>query len=186
MNNIITIILSVFIIAILIVLILLSNKAPKPYKIVFLRKEYKTMYVIKTLHLSSIKNIIKLPNKSYKLDLSCPLFNNKSTKVFFLDFDNGTQLLFKNIERELKPEELDMIIGNKLIKELTSGLMDNKKEKIMMVVLGIILGALLSAVIVMMIFQNKIQKILQTQIDDTTPSIPIIPTSLNLIRMLLK
>lgn len=186
MNNaILIIVLSLILIIGFIFIYLLLNKKVKPYRIIFLRKEYQTMNVVKILNLSTISEIIKISKKAYKLDMSSPLYNNKMIKIFFLNYDSGSQLVFKEIKRELKPHELDMIIGNKLIKELTSGLIDNKKDKIMMIILGIILGALLSAVIVMMIFQNKIQKILQTQIEDTNPSIPIIPTSLQLIRMLI-
>lgn len=158
-------------------------KREKPYKLVFLRQEYKSLYIFKIINLSNIPKIYKLgKGHQYTIDVATPSFNNKLTKVYLFDYDTGSQYTFKQIKRELNPEELDLIVGTKIITELTKSIVDNKKQYVFYAIIGFIIGALLAAIIVMMIFNGKIQDILQLQIDNPEPRIPF----LGVIRTLIK
>jgi hypothetical protein len=130
------------------------------YKIVFVRKEYNTINIIKVVKLANISNVYKFNNKTFTLNLSTPLFAEKLVKTYIIDFDSGSQLLFDEIKPQLNPEQLDMIISNRIIREITSGLMSDKTDKIIAFVFGLIIGGLVVAVLLMGYFQSKIEELL--------------------------
>lgn len=149
-----------------------GKKKKLKYKIVFLRQEYQTMNVVKIREVKALNAIIKEGTKAFVITYKFPTYNNGLDKFYFIDIETGKQLTFDAITRELNPEELDLIVGNKIIRELTSGVMDNKKEKIFFLAIGFIIGALLAAIIVMSLMQGKVDKILS---DTTIIPIPFLP-----------
>jgi len=157
-----------------------GNRKKVKYKIVFLRKEYKTMNVVKILNVKALKKIIKIGNKSFKIDYSFPSYNSGLNKIYFIDFESGAQMVFKNFETELNPEALDVIVGNKIIKEITSGVLDNKKQLLFYLFMGFLVGALLAALIVMVAMQGKVDKILS---ETTILPIPYLPTGISIFQI---
>lgn len=153
------------------------------YKILLFRKERGNLSLIKSLTRKSLNSpIITIGSKKYVVDLEKPTYINKEYRYFFVDYDVGSQFNLNETAQALTPEELDMIIGNKIIKELTSGVMDNRKEKIMLIILGAIIGGLLVATIMMGVMNNKIEQLLT----DNTGYPPIIPTTpLSLIKSII-
>lgn len=150
------------------------------YELIFLRKEGKTLIYLSKLKMDKINEpIVNYKNKKYVIDLERPTYVRKTTRTFFLDYDSGSQFNLGEVAQALTPAELDMIIGNKIIRELTSGVIDNRKEKIMLIILGAIVGGLLTLSIAMMWANNKIEDLLT---ENTTPFPPVIPTSLSLIK----
>lgn len=144
----------------------------RKYKIYFLRKHFEALFIAKILETDEIKPIISLSGKKYTLNLQTPAFIGKQ-KVYFFDYDSGAQFAFEESIPLMKPEDLDLIVGQKIIKELTSGVIDNKKEKIFWVLMGIILGGLIAVVICMGVYNDKIQKLIA---EYTKNVIPIIGT----------
>jgi uncharacterized membrane protein YraQ (UPF0718 family) len=132
------------------------------YRIVFVRKEYNTMNAvfIKTMKIPVEK--IKMGNKCYIIDYSNPFYNVKNKKVYFINIDTGNQMIFDEIKKEVNPLELDNIIGNNLITQLTKGVMDNTKEKIITIFIGILIGGLIGYIIATSIMQNKIDELYQS------------------------
>lgn len=148
----------------------------KKYKIIFLRKQFNAMFIEKVLKLQNIKPIVKFGKKEFHISIENTTYiTKKNVKVYFFDYDSGNQLSFIEIEKQLNPDELDLIIGQNLIKELTSGVIDNKKEKILWMVIGVIMGALLAIVITMSIYTNRIQELMQ-EFNDSIPLYPVLPT----------
>lgn len=130
-------------------------KAQK-FKIVFLRKEYNTTNIVGVKILSKTSDIIKLGKKSYAIDYSKPAYNFKLEKIYLIDYELGGQISLDSSNACISPEKLDTIVSNKLIREITSGVLDNKFEKMMFLIVGLIIGALVSAVIMLIVHQNAI------------------------------
>ena len=142
----------------------------RKYKICFLRQHFEALFIAKVLETNEIKPIISLKDKEFVLDLSKPAYIGKQ-KIYFFDIDSGKQLVFNGVLPLLKPSELDLIVGQKIIKELTAGVIDNKKEKILWVLLGVLIGGLIAVVICMGIYNDKIQTLIK---EYTTNVIPLI------------
>lgn len=129
------------------------------YKYIFLRKEYSTMNVATILVTKIAKTQIKLNEKTYIVNLNEPNYNFRNEKIYLIDIESGSQISFNVNNSLLKPDELDRIIGNKLLEDITRGLFANVKEKILWVVMGLIMGALIAFMIMMFVMQNKIDEI---------------------------
>lgn len=134
------------------------------YFIVLVRKEYNAFMIsqIKEIKLTNEK-LLKIGTNQYNLNLDKPTYLKKTERYYFFDELNGSQLLMDGTNPNLTPIELDMIVGQKIIKELTSGVVDNKKDKIFNVIVGMILGGLIASLIVMVIYNEKIEQILTEQ-----------------------
>jgi hypothetical protein len=133
----------------------------KKYKIIFIRKQFNAYFVARIIQTNDIKKTIALTGKQFGISIENPLYISKMQKVYCLDFDSGSQLTFNEAKAFMTPEELDLIVGQKIIKELTSGVIDNKKEKLAMILLGLIMGALIAALVLMMYYTDKIQNMLE-------------------------
>ncbi len=139
----------------------------KKYKLVFLRKHFNAVFVFRVVETNEIKNIVSIEDKKYAVEIINPAYISKNQRIYFFDVDSGKQMAFHEFEAHMKPEELDLIIGQRIIKELCSGVMDNKKEKITMILLGFIMGAMLAAIIAMAYYNGKIQDLMETQTKET-------------------
>lgn len=129
------------------------------YKIVFVRKEYNTMNAVFIKTIKTQADKLKMGNKCFIIDYSNPFYNNKNEKVYFINIDSGNQMIFDEIKKEVNPIELDNIIGNNLITQLTKGVMDNTKEKIVTILIGILIGGLIGYIIATSIMQSKIDEL---------------------------
>lgn len=134
----------------------------KNYKIIFLRKEYSTMNLVGILKTDSISNTIRYKGKTYIISIDKPAFSEKKSKVYIVDFDSCSQLKFDEIKCAMNPNELDLILSNQIIKELTAGAISDKREKIFNMILGAIIGALISAICMFIYMNNQIEQIYKT------------------------
>jgi len=132
----------------------------KKYEIIFLRKEYSTMNIVGFLKTNKLlNNTIRFKNKTYQISIELPAFSRKITKVYIFDFDSGEQLKFDRIKTLLKPDELDLIVSNQIVKELAQSAVTDTKDKIINMILGAIIGGLLSALLMFFYMQSKIEEI---------------------------
>lgn len=149
------------------------------YKLVFLRKEFDTFNVVKVKVCSKLENTYRMGKKRYIIDTAHPAYIKTNEKYYFMDIESGAQYHLLENQALMNPDELDMIVGNKIIRELTSGVMDNKKEKIVLIILGVLLGGFLATSIVLGIMNKKIQDI-YTSFQDT--NVPVIPVITNILK----
>jgi len=133
------------------------------YKLVFLRKEYSTMNVVKIVKLIEPKILYRIREKTFNISYEFPCYSHLLEKIYFIDYESGSQLMFSAIDRQLNPEQLDLIVSNKIVKEIASGVLDDMKGKIAMVVLGALLGGMLAAIVIMGIYQKKIDDLYAQQ-----------------------
>lgn len=135
------------------------------YKIILLRTFNNTIYVEKTLKYKFLPKIIKIANgKTFNVLVNNPAFIEGKEKVYLIDFDTGNTKSFSEIKVKMNPEDLDTIVSTKIIKELTSGIVDNKKEKIIWILVGFLIGVFLASTICLMIMNQKIEDLLINEI----------------------
>lgn len=133
----------------------------KKYKIIFIRKQFNAYFIFRIVQSNDIKKMLNLSGKEFALSVENPLYINRMQKVYVLDYDSGSQMTFTEAKAFMTPEELDLIVGQKIIKELTSGVIDNKKEKLMNMLLGFIMGALLAALVAIVYYTGQIQDMME-------------------------
>lgn len=124
----------------------------KKFVIVLVRKEYQSINLLKKIECNKISEILRIEDKTFNIHIQTPLFKYKDKLWYFLDVENGNQLKFSEIEAQLNPAQLDLIISTDIIKQLTAGALD-KKEKIIMAILGFIIG-ILAGIVGMMFYMN--------------------------------
>jgi len=133
----------------------------KKFKLILIRKEFQTLNVIKVVTTNTLGSTAKILDKTYPIIIQYPTYLDGLQKVYMLDFDSGSQLKFSEIEALLKPEELDLIISTNVIKDLTAGALD-KKEKIMVGIMGFIIGVLSGVAGMMFYMQSEINRIYES------------------------
>ncbi len=148
------------------------EKKPK-FIIVLLREQYGTLIVERKIVLNNLPNkLFRFREMQFPIDTTKPTYQ-KGSEVYYFLTNKGQQLNFNQIESAIDIKSLDLIVGQKIITELTKGVLDNKKDKILLIIFGAILGALLSAVICLAIFQNKVSELYASFIENsTTPVLP--------------
>lgn len=154
------------------------------YKYYFMRLEHGTFHIVKIRTLREPKELIGFKDKQFKIDLSNPLYINRNKAVicYFIDMDSGNQLTFNQIESKANPEDLDIIVGQSIIKELTKGISTNKMDILKYIVVGLLFGGLVVGLIMNIYYSGKITDIYadygnSAKNDNSTI---IIPTSLTL------
>lgn len=133
----------------------------KKYKILLIRKQFNAYFIVRTIQTNKIEKMIQIGNKQFAISIENPLYINKLQKVYILDYDNGSQLTLLEAKANMSPEELDLIVGQKIIKELTAGVIDNKKEKLINLILGFVMGALIAAIVAIVYYTGQIQQLME-------------------------
>lgn len=147
---------------------------------VYILRMMNSVYVIeKIIKLKEIPKLVSYQDKKYALDASNPSFLLGNAYCYFFDID-GKQLSFIASKSLIKPEDLDIIVGQKIIRELTSGVLDNKKDLILWALLGAIFGALIMGIVLVMYYSDKMNQMLAESIENSGNYIPIIPNSVKL------
>jgi hypothetical protein len=157
----------------------------KPIKIYFLRKSHGTYYLQRVKKISETTQLISYKKREYKIDLTKPLYKTGGNTLYFMDIDSGDQLSFNVIESQANPEDLDIIVGQRIIRELTKGVIDNKSQLIFYAIVGLAIGALLMGFILSMYYNDKIEKIyneFNSQNEEPQEIIPTVGAMLNMGR----
>ena len=132
------------------------------YKILLLRKEGLQLNLIRVLKLTEIKSLIRYNEKTFAIDISQPAFIEKNFRIYFIDIDSNMQYqLLKSDKIGLNSDELDTIISNKLIREITQSTTDTKDKWVNMII-GAIMGALIAGFIALGFVNSKLEEIYTT------------------------
>jgi hypothetical protein len=154
----------------------LLNKIFKRKKVRFIallfREQHGTLVVHKHKQIE-LKDVVELENKKYVINKDKPSFVNGNNVYYCINESDGSTMSFKKIETSVSPEDLDLIMGQNIISELTKGVMDNKKDQFMLVFLGFIFGALIVGLILTMYYSGRIQDILMNTPQPEIPEIPL-------------
>jgi hypothetical protein len=135
--------------------------------LIFLRKEGNTFFQIIAKRVKTLGNTFTLNKQTYVIDLSKPTYVVNYKRFYLIDYEKGSfYYLEKNVNPLLTPTELDCIISEGLVREITKGIANNPKEKIIWFVMGCLIGALVCYMIASIYFNDKIQLLLENNIID--------------------
>lgn len=152
-------------------------------KIYFLRLSHGTYHLVKVKKIKETKKLVSYKNREYKLNLKLPTYVSGGNILYFLDIDSGDQLTFNLIESNVDPEDLDIIVGQKIIRELTRGVLDNRSQYLFYAIIGFVIGALLVGVIMSMYYSDKINSIYSDQLLASDEPREIIPTVAKMVNI---
>ncbi|MFW9949619.1 MAG: hypothetical protein ACFFKA_05785 [Candidatus Thorarchaeota archaeon] len=131
------------------------------YKLMLVRKEHNGINVIRYVNLKKIESLIRFENRTFQINVEKPTIIQDKFRIFVVDIDSNAQIYLIGNEPLLNPDELDMIVSNKIINEITRGALDTFKDKLINIAMGAIIGAMVAAVILMGYYNNKIDEIYQ-------------------------
>lgn len=148
------------------------------YIFVFIKYRYETPTIIGKKKYKSLKKFAVLKNKQIPVSMDKPTYIYGKKVYYVFNVDNGSQLSFSQMNSSVGPEELDIIMTQEIIRQLAHGIMDNFKEKLYTLIMGVVMGALITAVILVMYYTNKIEELYAELIDNssviTNPIVPIV------------
>lgn len=155
----------------------------KPFKVLIVRHEFETLTLVKSISLKTTQSVIRVGTNTFAVKWANPSYRNKFTRVYFIDYETGSQMVFKEIKSLLNPKELDLMVSQRIIKDLAMGLINNSKEKLLWALIGGAIGGLSAALIVSIIYQNKIDDLAKVT-TNITPNVTL--TLLRMIWMIIR
>ncbi len=132
------------------------------YLVVFLEKRYQTYIVVGKLKFrKQIPRTIQFRGGSFIPNLECPTHLDDRLSVYVLDVLDGATLTYNADSVPITPNDLDVIVGNHILRDIAAGVM-SKKETIYAAIMGAIMGGLCAAMIAILYYTEKIQQLLQS------------------------
>lgn len=135
-----------------------KNKKPV-YRFIFLRLQNSVYRVERIIKRAKINKLITIDNKKFAVLIDHPSFVEGNNLSYLIDYDSGQQLIFHKIDSKIAPEDLDLIVGQRIIRDLTRGVLDNGKTMLMYALIGAAIGGLAVGVILLAYFNSKIEGI---------------------------
>lgn len=137
------------------------------YKIYFTRLENGQRVTIGYRLLKEPSKLVKYKKKAFPIDLASPIRIFKLQRIYVMDYATGAQLAVEGSENALmSPDELDMIVSTKIIRELTSGLKESLSEKIIYIIVGCVIGFLVGFIVGYLIMQGKLDALYNELMQD--------------------
>lgn len=167
----------------------MSNKIK--YLVIFLQKDKNLLYRVGLKKFNVFKEFVRFKGKTYHIPSKRSNYFYKNTFYYFIDINSQQKYMFKSPNNNdvnsiegimdfeeskefLNANELDKAMETKIFQDLAYGVSrNNQKTDWFSLILGSIIGALLSAIIVIAIFQNKIDSLMN--IIATNSQNPIYP-----------
>ena len=120
------------------------------YIAIFCRKKNNTYYKLGKKKITDLtaKTIKLSKDNTYNLNLNFPTFNKKNTFYYFIDIDTNMPLLFNDLEKIIDAKDFALVMNNKLMKVLTTGLDPRRGGfHIVSIVIGLVIGFMVGAFI---------------------------------------
>jgi hypothetical protein len=142
------------------------------FTIVFVRREENRFHVVKKKTLEEPKPTIRLgKEKSYVIQYDSPTLVHGLNRQYVLDYESGDQyLLGEATTNPLTPEELDIILGTKIVKEITSSVQKDPWQMIIPLLIGVLAGFLAAWLIASFTYQEKIDELTQLLFENSIPT----------------
>ena len=127
--------------------------------LIFLQKYQDSLQEISRKTIKENSKLIGKGKGKYIVNINEPSFISDNKRFYFINNETGAQFTFKENNRNLKPDELDIILGNNILTQLTRGAINDKKRDLMLLGVGFVCGILLGLLIMSYIMQNKVNEI---------------------------
>jgi len=137
--------------------------------------------VVGKVVLKAPQKVVKWHNHAFVVDWGCPLYLHKLERVYVVDWESGQQVIEKGGAQALmSPEELDLTVNTKVIRELTGGLGRDKMESLLPLIVGLVIGFLAGVLTGYLIMQGQVQAIYDELLEKTVvvdnPDTPTTPS----------
>lgn len=140
------------------------------FVIYLLRKEGDVYHILKKKVVRKPEKTVKVLGKMYAIDFSSPLFVRGKERVYAVEFQSGSQFGLEGAKTPagMTPEELDVVVGTKVIRELTQSVAHDIKDMVFPLVLGVCLGALVAWIVAQFVWQAKVDELVRMLSEQNT------------------
>jgi len=144
------------------------------FVVYFLRKEGSVWHTAGRRRFRRLSKVIRFRSRSYTMDWGAPLYVRGLTRVYALDVDKGTQMGVDSSPgpAPLSPEELDLVVGTKIVRELASSVNRSPMEMLLPIALGAVAGFLAAWIIAGIVWQQRVDELVEMLNDAVVPSWP--------------
>ena len=145
------------------------------YKVLLLRKEGDVLHVVRRrVFRGAPPKTVKFRGQkgTFLVDWERPLYRIGLTRVYTVDVDGNQVRVAGDGYSPMTPEELDVIVGTKLVRELATSVSRDPKEMLMPLILGIVAGFLAAWIIAGIYYQQQINDLMEALRDAAVPSYP--------------
>lgn len=144
------------------------------FVVLFTRDEQGQQVVFRRRVFKILPQFVQYASKSFQIDWSRPVYlSPRFQRVYLVNWTTGMQSFPEGGNPVLRPEDLDVVVKTKIIREITQAVSDDFKLKMIWALLGGIIGALAAGLVVYIVMSNQITEILKSQINNT----PVIITA---------
>ena len=130
------------------------------YKVILTLTENGQENVVGVIRPTKV-GILHHGTKAYVIDFEHPLYIRGMERVYVVNSETGTQLLPSEGKLLLRPDELDVIVSTKIVREITSAVHSDGNKQIIAFVIGAIIGILAGYIIGTLILQGKIDALVK-------------------------
>lgn len=119
------------------------------YRIVFLKLINSVYTIYRIIKLRTLTNdIVTIQSKSFVINYSAPCYFSArhKTYMYFVDIDSGNQLSFQQMQSQINPNLLKIIVKANVMSQLSKSLTEDvKKPNYIMMLIGLALGLCIGA-----------------------------------------
>jgi hypothetical protein len=139
------------------------------FTLVFVRHEEERYHVVTKKHLKTPKATVRVgKDKSFVVQYDAPTLVHGLERQYVIDWESGNQYLLGEGETNpLTPEELDVILGTKIVKEITSSVSKDVWAMIIPLLIGALVGFLAAWIIASTMYQAKIDELMELIVESS-------------------
>ena len=143
------------------------NLSGPKFRVLLLRREGGVLQVSRTKTLRSVGRTTRVKfgfrsKASYAVDWSSPLYVRGQTRVYAL-LETGEQVTAApgDAPGGITPEELDVIMGSRIVRELASGVGRDASQMLLPIILGAAVGFLAAWIIASVVYEQRVDQLIQ-------------------------
>jgi len=141
------------------------------YVVVHLKRKNNDFEEVKRQIFKSIESFEASNSGKFLCNSKQPTYSKNNLRIYFVEYKEKNSFSFNERPQPMNLEEIDLIVSNNLIKQISSGLMDKSKILFMYVGIGLFIGLLIGLFIMNIISQNKIKQLYEDWIESQPPII---------------
>lgn len=130
------------------------------YQVILTRTINGTEYVVKTLKYSGMPEKVRHANRTFLINYGTPVMISRDIATYIANVDTGIQFMpTADSQVAMSPEELDVIMGTKIVREITASVAKNPYQDLIKYIIGGIIGLLAGLLIGFLVMQAKIDAV---------------------------
>jgi len=133
------------------------------YYVSLLRKVNNIYISVKNINVKDVSGkFVKYKNKSFQINYSNPNFFKNNAYYYFIDVGNSAQLPFIAGESGMSASELDTIVANNIVRDITR-VLGNSQNNVdwFHVIMGVGIGLAIGFIVMYLIMQGKMDEMIE-------------------------